>query len=82
VIFYHTPKQKAEAEAVIAELSREGVWAQPIVTEIVPAPDFYPAEDYHRDYFKLHLEQAYCRVVVAPKVARMRAKFAARLKQH
>lgn len=80
VIFYHTPQQKAVAEAMIAELAREGVWEQSIVTEIAPAAIFYPAEEYHRDYFKRHPQQAYCRVVVAPKVAKLRARFAARLK--
>jgi peptide-methionine (S)-S-oxide reductase len=80
VIFYHSPEQKALAGELVAELSREGVWKQPILTEIVGATTFYPAEDYHRDYFKRHPEQAYCRVVVAPKVAKLRARFAARLK--
>lgn len=80
VIFYHSPEQKMLAGEMIEELSREGVWKQPIVTEIVAAPIFYPAEDYHRDYFKRHPEQAYCRVVVAPKVAKLRARFAAKLK--
>lgn len=82
VIFYHSPEQKAEAEKMIAEFAAEGVWARPIVTEILAAPVFYPAEDYHRDYYKLHSQQAYCQVVVAPKVAKLRAKFAAKLKLH
>ncbi|WP_173066131.1 peptide-methionine (S)-S-oxide reductase MsrA [Sulfurimicrobium lacus] len=82
VIFYHSPEQKAEAEKMIAELTAEGVWARPIVTEIVAAPVFYPAEDYHRDYYKLHAQQPYCQVVVAPKVAKLRSKFAAKLKSH
>jgi len=80
VIFYHSSAQKAEAEALIARLSREGAWTRPIVTEISPAPAFFPAEDYHRDYFKGHAEQPYCQIVVAPKVAKLRARFAARLK--
>lgn len=82
VIFYHSPEQKAEAEKMIAELTAEAVWERPIVTEIVAAPAFYPAEDYHRDYYKLHPQQPYCQVVVAPKVAKLRAKFAAKLKSH
>lgn len=81
VIFYHSAEQQAVAEEMIATLSAEGVWGQPIVTEVLPAPVFYPAEDYHRDYFSRHEEQPYCRVVVAPKVAKLRAKFAAKLKR-
>lgn len=80
VIFYHSPEQQAAAGEVIAELSHGGIWPQPIVTEITAAPVFYPAEDYHRDYFRRHAAQPYCQVVVAPKVAKLRARFAARLK--
>lgn len=80
VIFYHSPEQKAAAEEMISELTAEGLWAQPIVTEVVAAPVFYPAEDYHRDYYQLHAQQPYCQVVVAPKVAKLRTKFAAKLK--
>lgn len=81
VIFYHSDEQKALAREMIAMLSREGIWDQPIVTEVLPAPVFYPAEEYHRDYFSRHSEQPYCRAVVAPKVAKLRAKFASKLKQ-
>lgn len=80
VIFHHSAEQEVVAREVITELSREGVWAQPIVTEIAAAPVFYPAEDYHRDYFRRHASQPYCQVVVAPKVAKLRARFANRLK--
>jgi len=80
VIFYHSPEQKAAAEEMIAELTAERLWPQPIVTEVAPAPIFYPAEDYHRDYYQRHAQQPYCQVVVAPKVAKLRAKFAAKLK--
>lgn len=80
VIFFNSPEQKKEAEELIAELAAEGVWAQPIVTEVIAAPVFYPAENYHRDYYRLHEQQPYCQVVVAPKVAKLRAKFAAKLK--
>lgn len=81
VIFYHSPEQQAVAEEMIAELSREAVWPRPIVTEVAAAPAFYPAEDYHRDYFRRNPGQGYCQAVVAPKVAKLRAKFAARLKR-
>ncbi len=81
VIFYHSDEQKVQALEMIAMLTREGIWDQPIVTEVLPAPVFYPAEEYHRDYFSRHSQQPYCRAVVAPKVAKLRAKFAAKLKQ-
>src|SRR5438046_4850710 len=62
-IFYHSPEQRAEAEHGIAELAAEKVWDDPIVTEVMPLTEFYPAEEYHRDYFRLHPDQAYCRAV-------------------
>jgi peptide-methionine (S)-S-oxide reductase len=77
-IFWHTPEQKASAEAVIAELA--GEYANPIVTEIAEAATFWPAEAYHQDYFAHHPNQPYCQFVVAPKVVKVRAKFAERLK--
>ncbi|MDQ3754425.1 MAG: peptide-methionine (S)-S-oxide reductase MsrA [Acidobacteriota bacterium] len=81
VIFYHDEKQKAVAERVIEELNAAHVWDAPIVTEIAPLQIFYPAEDYHQEYFQLNGEQPYCRAVVAPKVAKFRKQFAERLKQ-
>jgi peptide-methionine (S)-S-oxide reductase len=81
VIFHHSAEQQSAAQEMIATLSAEGIWEQPIVTEVLPAPVFYPAEEYHRDYFSRHAEQPYCRMVVAPKVARLREKFAAKLKR-
>ncbi|HEX8980264.1 MAG TPA: peptide-methionine (S)-S-oxide reductase MsrA [Parasulfuritortus sp.] len=77
-IFWHTVEQKATAEAVIAELA--GAYANPIVTEIAEAATFWPAEAYHQDYFAHHPNQPYCQFVVAPKVVKVRAKFAERLK--
>lgn len=74
-IFWHDETQKAEAEALIAELTRDGVFPAPIVTEVTPATAFWPAEDYHRDYFERHPNQPYCLFVVAPKVAKFRDKF-------
>ena len=74
-IFYHNPEQKALAEQVIQEVAREHIWDRPIVTEIVPFTGFYPAEEYHQDYFKLHPTQPYCQVVIAPKVAKFRQKY-------
>jgi peptide-methionine (S)-S-oxide reductase len=80
VIFYHSPEQKAVAEAIIAELSREKAYGKPIVTAIEPASTFYSAEDYHQDYFANNPYQPYCSYVVAPKVQKFRAKFAERRK--
>ena len=79
-IFYHTPAQQAEAEAAIAALEAEGAYADAIVTEVTAAGVFYPAEDYHQGYFDVNPNQAYCQMVVAPKVVKARAKFASRLK--
>ncbi len=79
-IFWHDESQKAEAEALIAELSRDGVYPAPIVTEVTPATVFWPAEAYHRDYFERHPNQPYCLFVVAPKVARFKGKFSRLMK--
>lgn len=78
-IFVHTQDQKETAEAVIRRLEKEGIW-KGIVTEVVPYEPFYPAEDYHQDYFEKNPNQAYCRAIVAPKVAKFRKRFAERLK--
>ncbi len=80
-IFYHSDEQRAIAEQVIAELTAEGVWRDPIVTEITQAPVFYPAEGYHQEYFANNPNQPYCLGVVAPKVAKARQKFLAKLKK-
>jgi peptide-methionine (S)-S-oxide reductase len=80
VIFYHTPKQKEEAERRIAELNAAGIWEAPIVTQVAPLPAFYKAEDYHQEYFRLNSQQPYCQAVVAPKVAKFRQQFADKLK--
>lgn len=79
-IFYHTPEQKQTAEQVIRELSEEKIWPDPIVTEVTPITAYYPAEDYHQEYFANNPEQGYCQMVVSPKVAKFRKKFANRLK--
>lgn len=79
-IFYHSAEQKAEAEAMIRQLEREKIFPGPIVTEVVPLPAFYPAEEYHRDYYARNPNQGYCRAVVGPKVSKMRKQWAAKLK--
>lgn len=80
-IFYHTPRQKAEAERVIAELTAEGVFDDAIVTEVKPLEVFYPAEEYHRDYYRRNPNQGYCRAVIAPKVAKVRKLYLDKLKK-
>ena len=80
VIFCQTPEQRADAEAVIAELAGAKLWADPIVTEVAGAETFYPAEGYHQEYFERNPRQAYCQFVVAPKVAKFRKEFVDRLK--
>jgi peptide-methionine (S)-S-oxide reductase len=74
-IFYESPAQEADAKRAVAELEADGTWDDPIVTEIVPLDAFYPAEDYHRDYFAQHPGAGYCRLVIAPKVAKARRHF-------
>ncbi|MDX1415310.1 MAG: peptide-methionine (S)-S-oxide reductase MsrA [Candidatus Promineifilaceae bacterium] len=80
VIFYHSQEQKETAEALIAELNNEGIWPNPIVTELTPADVFYVAEDYHQDYYKYNSQQPYCRVVISPKLAKLRKEFSSKLK--
>ena len=81
-IFHHTPEQKATAEEVIAALTAAGVWGRPIVTEVAPASKFHVAEDYHQEYFaRTGSANPYCSVVVAPKVAKFRKHFLAKLKR-
>jgi peptide-methionine (S)-S-oxide reductase len=79
-IYYHTPAQKTEAEAAVKELNERKLWDAPLVTEITPLGTFYPAEDYHQHYFARNPGQGYCAAVVAPKVAKARKQFYARMK--
>jgi len=82
VIFYRDEAQKKTAEEVMAELTRDGVFDKPIVTAVEPASTFWVAEDYHQDYFANNPIQPYCMFVVAPKVKKVREKYASRLKAH
>jgi peptide-methionine (S)-S-oxide reductase len=77
-IYYHSPEQKAIAEQKIAEA--QGNWGKRIVTEVTPIDQFYPAEDYHQEYFANNPYQPYCMAIVAPKVAKARKHFYAKLK--
>ncbi|WP_374601587.1 peptide-methionine (S)-S-oxide reductase MsrA [Niveibacterium sp.] len=79
-IFYTDEAQGAEARSLIEALTRDRVFADPIVTEIAPLPRFYPAERYHQGYFRGHEAQPYCSLVVAPKLAKFRKKFSNLLK--
>jgi len=81
VIFFHSPEQKADAEAVISNLSAAKIWNDPIVTEVTPASTFHIAEDYHQEYFERTGDRnPYCSFVVAPKVAKFRKHFIDKLK--
>ena len=80
VIFYHSPEQREVAAQVIVELSRQGLWPAPMVTQVLPAPCFFPAESYHQGYFRKNPGQGYCQFVVSPKLAKFRKRFAGRLK--
>jgi peptide-methionine (S)-S-oxide reductase len=80
VIFYRNEEQKATAEQLIAELTAEKVYERPIVTSVEPLRAFYPAETYHKDYFKKHPREPYCQVVIAPKIAKLEKTYISKLK--
>jgi len=80
-IFYHSEEQRQIAEQLVRELTEQRVFRDPIVTKIVPASTFYPAEDYHQEYFARNPYQPYCQFVVAPKVAKFRKLFADKVAQ-
>ncbi len=80
-IFYPSPEQKASAEQVIAKLEAAGLWDRPIVTEVTPASTFYVAEVEHQEYYQRNPHQAYCMMVVQPKVAKFRKHFIGKLKK-
>jgi peptide-methionine (S)-S-oxide reductase len=80
-IFFHTPEQKATADAVVAELASAKAYRDPIVTQIAPATEFFEAEGYHQEYFERNGYQPYCMFVVAPKVEKFRKTFASKVKR-
>ncbi len=80
VIFYHDQTQKATAEATIAELNKEEIWDNPIVTKVEPFKVFYVAEEYHKNYFKRHPESAYCQQVITPKIVKLQQRYITKLK--
>jgi peptide-methionine (S)-S-oxide reductase len=81
VIFTHSDAQAAAARAMIDDLERQRVFDDPIVTEVAPVPEYWPAEAYHQRYFARNPYQGYCMVVVGPKVAKFRRQFASRLRR-
>jgi peptide-methionine (S)-S-oxide reductase len=79
-IFYHDEEQRRVAEELISEFEAEGLWSNPIVTEVTPFDRYYRAEDYHQEYFRNNSYQPYCQVVIAPKVAKFRKQYLEKLK--
>jgi len=80
VIFYRTKEQENVAREVIKEFEVSKIWRAPIVTELVPFKVFYPAEEYHQEYFKRNPDQMYCSVVISPKLAKFRKRYFRKLK--
>jgi peptide-methionine (S)-S-oxide reductase len=80
-IFYHNAEQKAMAEQMIQQLDAAKVWKSAIVTEVKPFSAFYPAEDYHQEYFRRNASQPYCQAVIAPKLEKVRKHYSDRLKR-
>lgn len=80
-IYYHSPEQQATAEKVIADLTAAQIWKNKIVTEVTKLDVFYKAEDYHQNYYALNPDQAYCRMVIEPKVIKFRKQFLPKLKK-
>lgn len=81
IILYHSPEQHDIAEQTIRELNAARRWDAPVVTELEPLTTFYPAEEYHQQYFERNPQQPYCVAVIAPKVAKARSHFLAKLKR-
>ena len=79
-IFYHDADQKSVAEEVVADMEGRGVWSRPIVTEVLPLNTFYPAEEYHHDYYRRNSDQPYCQLIIDPKVSKFRKEYLTRLR--
>lgn len=82
IILYTTPEQKQVAEKVIAEINTSNPAGEPVVTEVVPFTEFFPAENYHQKYYESHKNAPYCQVIINPKVEKIQKKFANLLKQY
>jgi peptide-methionine (S)-S-oxide reductase len=81
VVFYHDDEQKQVAGQAIRDLEAQAVWENPVVTQVVPLTEFYPAENYHQEYFARNPRAGYCQVVIAPKVSKFRKQYLSRLKK-
>ena len=79
-IFYHTPEQKVTAEKAIEGLDGAKIWSSPIVTEVTSLSAFYPAEDYHQEFYRKNKYQPYCQMVISPKLAKFRKEHLDKLK--
>ena len=77
----HDDRQRAIAQDLIRELEAEKIWPSPVVTELLPAAEFYKAEDYHQEYYAKNSRQPYCRVVIEPKIAKLREHYQEKLRQ-
>lgn len=82
VVFYHNDEQKAKVEKYKAELNKSGSWDNPVVTTLEPFVTFYPADDYHQNYYNDNTSQGYCQFVIKPKVEKFQKVFKSKLKQH
>ncbi len=82
VIYFHTEEQKLLAEKYKGALDKSGAWVNPIVTKILPATEFYKAEDYHQDYYENNPNQGYCTYIIAPKVEKFKEVFKDKLKKN
>jgi peptide-methionine (S)-S-oxide reductase len=80
IVLWHSPAQRATAEQLVKELEADRVFGAPIVTQLAPLTDFYAAESYHQGYYRNNPRQPYCRAVISPKVAKLRASWAEKLK--
>ncbi|QPG06088.1 peptide-methionine (S)-S-oxide reductase MsrA [Salinimonas marina] len=80
-VFYHNDEQKAQAEQIISEMTKDEVWPDPIVTEITALNNYHDAEEYHQDYFTNNPQNQYCAMVLAPKLAKFKKTFASRLRK-
>jgi peptide-methionine (S)-S-oxide reductase len=81
IILYHSPEQQSTAQEVIDEVTHEHLYRNPLVTQVVPFEAFYPAEEYHQEYFARNPSAGYCRAIIAPKVAKFRQKYLDQLKR-
>ena len=81
IVLYHSHEQRDTTRQVIEELSKNKVWDDPIVTQVVPFTTFYAAEKYHQEYYSQNPNQPYCQIVIAPKVAKFRKKYLDKLRK-